>query len=569
MFSCYISFPVPDGCDFNDVAFDSADHHCPDLQLIRDSSYLGVLGSIEHTLMGAGACSWLGLIRDGRIANWSRLVRSGDLDVSRLSIPVDSLGLPLIINACVYTSDAGSDQAKARRVLAMMFSECPQTFFLDSDCLMHNCHLQVQGGLSIADILLESFEISWKYFGTLAQITHCWRNAATPLYKHWQIAHGSPPGSISRMCPKCLSGRWCSVSACETAHLGAFFAEQRHVAFRDALSHVLSKRVALHNDVSKPKETAASDEPSVQESQAYTERLNKWSSRAVQAVHSPAWWLVLRIVHRARGAQDHFLNWLQKPIVTVGDVHSRTHLSMLVAGKGLEFASELEQLCVPAAWSDVLLHAASSGLDGVTVAEGIVLTLLHNVAQFDMRIVRRLSRWPYKLLLFAEDDAETPSDRRKELASELLSASPSRLEINALKFKCLFSTALTEASQTGLLAKDVLLFLRTLRYSWTCSTQDVEGRNSIVKIMSDRCPAAGVDLVSERLRIKASLGLGHRGAATSWSAVKPLAEDLVNTASNYFDAGLAIFNEGGRWVAPTSPAVPAQLSYLRSNPNVI
>ena len=132
-------------------------------------------------------------------------------------------------------------------------------------------------------------------------------------------------------------------------------------------------------------------------------------------------------------------------------------------------------------------------------------------------------------------------------------------------FRCFFVTALRDASRDGTLSSDCLAFLRSVRYLWSCSTQDIEGRNSLISIMTDRCPSASIDLVSERLRIKSALCLGHRGASTKWSAVKPFADMLVVAATCHFSSAGEIVAEEGRWVAPVSPEVPPQVANLRSS----
>ena len=282
--------------------------------MTRDGSYLGVFGSIEKSLKGAGYPSWLDAISSDRIPNWARRVRSQELPIVDLELPTLPVCTPPLLRLRFYTSDAGSDQAKARRVYGMMFSECSHDMFFDCDCLMHSCHLmvgpcrikftrkrvcapqrgapilaiefrsevamrslQLQGmhtsradqpqthmatselrviecthtltSLALVDIKVQSGLIAadhvvkllvgsdWKYLGTLCQITHCWRNHATSIFKAWSNdPHGkvTPPDAVSKLCPKCIVGRWGSASACERHHLDAFFADDSNSKLKSA-----------------------------------------------------------------------------------------------------------------------------------------------------------------------------------------------------------------------------------------------------------------------------------------------------------------------------------------------
>jgi hypothetical protein len=258
------------------------------------------------------------------------------------------------------------------------------------------------------------------------------------------------------------------------------------------------------------------------------------------------------------------LYWLQKPVTVVGDTDSPTHLSQLVCGEIKRFQQEFDDLCLPSTWTDVLIFAQTIGDEQLyTAIHSIVFLALHHAAQFDMRIARRLGRWPFKLLLIAEAAAVEPCRLRQDVAGELISSDINTLEANALKIRCLFFEELSIAAKTGTLCPTVLSFLRGIRYHWTCTTQDIEGRNSLVTIMADRCPNASLDLVSERLKIKTALGLGFRGASTSWTSVKPKADELVAIGAQHCHVATDIIGEDQRWVAPTAPAMPAQLDTLR------
>ena len=62
-------------------------------------------------------------------------------------------------------------------------------------------------------MFLKERSITWKYYSSLAKITHVWRDWHTQVHDHWQIAFGlvSAKEHAGKMIHQCKSGRWGSV----------------------------------------------------------------------------------------------------------------------------------------------------------------------------------------------------------------------------------------------------------------------------------------------------------------------------------------------------------------------
>ena len=135
-----------------------------------------------------------------------------------------------------------------------------------------------------------------------------------------------------------------------------------------------------------------------------------------------------------RSVQDHLLNFLQVPVTTDGDINSPTHLSLLVTAKADSLVEEFDELCTIKYWTDVLYFAELQDKVLPTIEAIIIMVMLH-AAQYDMRITKRLHRWPYKLLLLCESPGDEHCELRKSAASDLLVADVSTLEVNALKVR--------------------------------------------------------------------------------------------------------------------------------------
>ena len=93
--------------------------------------------------------------------------------------------------------------------------ECP---FCLVDCLCHQYQLIVKGGLQQANDVLESWGCGVGYVASLSKIMLLWRDNARTIFTVWQTLFGPQAAwsSARKVPPKCIPGRWGSISLCES-----------------------------------------------------------------------------------------------------------------------------------------------------------------------------------------------------------------------------------------------------------------------------------------------------------------------------------------------------------------
>jgi len=130
------------------------------------------------------------------------------------------------------TTDAGSDEAKARRLRQVLVKDNLFHWEFDSDCFMHQYQLLVHGCLRVLDASMVKLGSTRKYWSSLAKIMNVWRDSASDLFQHYRLLYGDQEAlrCASRVPPRPLSGRWGSCTACER-HVLKAGVEKLHRAF--------------------------------------------------------------------------------------------------------------------------------------------------------------------------------------------------------------------------------------------------------------------------------------------------------------------------------------------------
>eukprot|EP00969_Alexandrium_andersonii_P144687 6398167-Alexandrium_andersonii.AAC.1 len=142
--------------------------------------------------------------------------------------------------------------------------------FIDLDCSLHGLHLIYKDGLKHVDGWLQEHRDAapFKYFSGLAKVSHVARDKARVLFERWHDRFGAADAlaHVRQLCPRCLSGRWGSVTAVEEWIGGA------GGGLEDALSSVLAKQargvLPLPDDPGR-----VVDELSLEEQRQYSERM--------------------------------------------------------------------------------------------------------------------------------------------------------------------------------------------------------------------------------------------------------------------------------------------------------
>eukprot|EP00959_Pyramimonas_sp_CCMP1952_P129643 2711272-Pyramimonas_sp.AAC.1 len=114
--------------------------------------------------------------------------------------------------------------------------------------------------------------------------------------------------------------------------------------------------------------------------------------------------------------------------------------------------------------------------------------------------------FPFLFLKVLEEPSAERSETRKTIASLLLEKRDCCLEEMhgdlSLKAKAMFRDAWETMRDTGTCRADLYAWLLILRSRMPFDTQEVEGMNSVIQIMTRIAPSMRLPLTSHRVRIK-------------------------------------------------------------------
>ena len=185
---------------------------------------------------------------------------------------------------------------------------------MTSDCLEHAGHLVSMSGLKLADQLLSQHfsqgdAPGWKYFHALATTSITLRDLSQKLFGTWCAIHGDESGvqHARTLWPKCIAGRWCSVSDVES--------RLRSCGGQAALLPVVRKifgRAACE----KPKTSGevdanALDGIALEETAHYKMQMGKWRRAMQLCLEDSVFWVVAEAMRSARQPVIHVsVTWL-------------------------------------------------------------------------------------------------------------------------------------------------------------------------------------------------------------------------------------------------------------------
>ena len=133
-------------------------------------------------------------------------------------------GLGNQLRVFCYTSDGGPDQKKCKDILRTQTEHLKPTLFFTMNCLQHSNALITKGNLRILDEWSKRVRASGTdtgftgYFGAVAKLVHVWRDGVQQV---WQLSTRMFGNLIAqthfkKLPPKCIAGRWGSLSLSET-----------------------------------------------------------------------------------------------------------------------------------------------------------------------------------------------------------------------------------------------------------------------------------------------------------------------------------------------------------------
>ena len=351
-------------------------------------------------------------------------------NVPELQNPPASSDDVVVIHAYFYTSDRGSDQVGLRKLATYRTENAANVLFVDDDCKIHQGHIIYNNGITRIDYWLKKLGRVYSYFGTVAKIANIWREHMSQIFIVWTALFSAATALLKakKYMPRCLAGRWGSVSDVESR---LRLCEEHET--KTVLGVVLNKRVveatAPVGDAPAPGDAEAAEaagprgrgrggrgrgrgrgrggrdagrgrahagpagrgrgrgrggegdeehqagadaeELHLDESNAYTAKLGKWSRAVVSAVTDPIFWAVLRVARLSHRELDHFLHWMQVPIGDDEWARDGSKLAQLVCGRADDFLTKFWDVAQSSEWDDIINACA--------VDDGDKL-MLHNLA---------------------------------------------------------------------------------------------------------------------------------------------------------------------------------------------
>lgn len=146
---------------------------------------------------------------------------------------------------------------------------------------------------------------------------------------------------------------------------------------------------------------------------------------------------------------------------------------------------------------------------------------------------------------------------RSGVASELIASPDDDLDHNCIKIKALFCSELQECATEGTCGLRLFVLILLLRIIMKADTQDIEGLNSLIRLICMRCRGIGLPLLCARVRTKKRLKIGFQGCSTRWSNIRPHAIALFNDSISHYERALDIMNDATRYSVPQLPSACA------------
>ena len=343
-----------------------------DCQIVNDNTAAGCLGMVTKQMEGLGVPTWQ--------------------DTELLPPPPANFDLKRhgLLDAYVYciVSDAGPDQAAARRLISVELSEVPHAFFFDSNCLQHQCHLVVKHGLQIGQGIMKHLfdDVPWNFFTALTKIGHSWRAKWHKAYKLWVRRFGAVSASekLHHVMPKCVGGRWGSIFASEEFVLNCGMEKVRTV-MREALAPDAKAKLR----VAGPGAADALQEVHLEEMAAYSAKLSRWNRDSLTAIDDDRFWRLLAIYGRVHEVGEHFKRYMEKV-----SAKSRAIVD-LVTKKSAIFMREYDHLFSDE-WCVAFLAVVPADDHHIWMQVSATMWF-HHAGAFHRRVLRQCDRWVGRL----------------------------------------------------------------------------------------------------------------------------------------------------------------------------
>ena len=417
----------------------------------------------------------------------------------------------------LYTSDRGSDQTKARKLIPLWVKlKLPHEFsklvvFVSTDCWDHASHLVEHDGLKFWDNGLKDLGITWKYYGSLTKGCHGWRA------NHRQMCADLVKGKdkdkdkdfikcARSLVPICDAGRWGATNAVlsKIMALGGIT-----VVYR-SLKIVLDKHASQADRASKvPKKVDhGTDEIALDSNDQFIRTRNRWAKETLLSWSSPLFAFIASIDLRHNGPVEHLRHYLRKPLTDLNTSQRGQHLARLVSGKLSKIASEYNGFYADGDHVNLLLQQSFEAHDTIAAVQARTLAAhhLHTVCgSFRRRMVDKANDFPLQLMRFADQEPHVRCDIRQPLAARLLDTEEGRLEATARFVRMHFHEELEECKVTGRIGNGLYAFALVMKREWVVTVRQNESINSTLKMALTRSRNMSESLANARCILKYAL----------------------------------------------------------------
>lgn len=333
----------------------------------------------------------------------------------------------------LYTSDNGPDQSSMRRnhmrrKLQHSANEC----IIDDNCNLHQLQIVIKNALLLIDYYLKLIGRSWKYYATVAKLSHLWRNNARSVFTGWNTMHGATSALqyAKALPPKPIAGRWGLITRSEdklfAAPAAVLYPVLCSVLFDNAVvapmlavcniplvddAGMLPVPAGVHQpqqatppsanapapaiggSEAHPAQTRAitgdnnnPDECRLEAQAAYRMTMSRWKSEVAAAITDPLFQPITVIARQSRQPLDHVLRFYQTNITGADLNRMGGHTAQLQAGKADEIIAGFDKV-LDTMDVETLIAELPSDLKGF-----IVNMAFHAVLQSEASLQRRIFR---------------------------------------------------------------------------------------------------------------------------------------------------------------------------------
>ena len=469
------------------------------------------------------------------------------------------------IDNYLTTTDSGPDESQSRKMLKQQLAPLLTHLWWECDCFAHIYQLIVKSQLKHIDqIVAGVWKRPWGYVSVLSKVMLLWRENARAMFSSWQLMFPDTALKCAKLVPpKCIVGRWGSISRCE-AYLRKCDIGELTAVLDVALAKYDTAAANQRRVLKRPAGAAAPAQPDIpehanaEEQMEYSNRMGRWRLDVFKAFEDPAFFVILRIAHKSRESLDHFVHFLAKKRKDCEPLG----LARLVFYKAKSLLSDLESMADISSengpWSEILSETPA---DLVGLAKYTISTIcMRNTADFQRRVVEPMSTYPLKALKLAKHDPVIACPERQEVCSELLAMEKQQgADPTMNKLVILFRDALLRGKRDGALLghESLYLMMRLIACKWVPDVQGIEGLNSLIKLQCQRYRRLALPTLDARLALTTALGLGARKVRHGWKDVAPKIKVLVDIALFHVPDIDTVLSLPNRWASPAAlPGIP-------------